>query len=364
MTDRPILTNPARPAGQLLRLVAAIDPWDDIEAAHQNTVLQWIGSGAPLYRIRKPDVPDMHLVSYFVARDPKTGTLLLVNHCKAGLWLPAGGHVEPGEDPWTTVTREAREELDIDATPSTTSGDQPFFITVARTRGEGAHTDVSLWYVIDTDPADIRWDEREFSGIRWATADQILGMPPDTLDPNMHRFVRKLMDAEAGRAPTDLDAEDEPARWCCNGNAEGCPLCNTATLPYPWICPGHPDTAENRARVLAATEATDPAGTEETGGRTTADLEAAIAPWRRKAVRRAIAASRLQGVVQAVTELANEQVTNPGPWGDGYREALSDLRELLETLTPSGQPAAGYDGPSVTECRDNDRRWPLEREGS
>src|SRR5690606_16273650 len=46
----------------------------------------------------------------------------------------------------------------------------------------------------------------------------------------------------------DLDAVPESARWCCAGNAEDCPLCDTA-LPYPWICPGHPDTPANRARI-------------------------------------------------------------------------------------------------------------------
>ncbi|MFD7705629.1 hypothetical protein [Streptomyces sp. NPDC059786] len=52
----------------------------------------------------------------------------------------------------------------------------------------------------------------------------------------------------------DLDAEPEPTRWCCGGNAEDCPLCTDPNPDYPWICPGHPDTAENRARV-AATQA-------------------------------------------------------------------------------------------------------------
>lgn len=42
---------------------------------------------------------------------------------------------------------------------------------------------------------------------------------------------------------------DQTDRWCCSGNAEGCRLCNTADLPYPWICPGHPDTPENRQQV-------------------------------------------------------------------------------------------------------------------
>lgn len=46
----------------------------------------------------------------------------------------------------------------------------------------------------------------------------------------------------------DLDAEPEPTRWCCAGNAEDCPLCDTADLLYPWICPGHDDTPDNRAR--------------------------------------------------------------------------------------------------------------------
>jgi hypothetical protein len=50
----------------------------------------------------------------------------------------------------------------------------------------------------------------------------------------------------------DLDAVSEPARWCCAGNGEDCPLCDTRTLPYPWICPGHPDTPVNRERVQLA----------------------------------------------------------------------------------------------------------------
>ncbi len=42
--------------------------------------------------------------------------LLLVDHKKAGLWLPSGGHVEIDEHPQTTVQREVREELGIEAT--------------------------------------------------------------------------------------------------------------------------------------------------------------------------------------------------------------------------------------------------------
>ncbi|MEU0656073.1 hypothetical protein ABZ485_28045 [Streptomyces albogriseolus] len=59
----------------------------------------------------------------------------------------------------------------------------------------------------------------------------------------------------------DLDAPLEPARWCCDGNAEDCPLCVDPNLPYPFLCPGHPRTAANErivgGTVQPATEATE-----------------------------------------------------------------------------------------------------------
>lgn len=51
-----------------------------------------------------------------------------------------------------------------------------------------------------------------------------------------------------------LDTEPEPAHWCCNGNAEDCPLCTAPNPPYPFLCPGHDDTEENRQQAAAATE--------------------------------------------------------------------------------------------------------------
>ncbi|NJP91888.1 NUDIX domain-containing protein [Nonomuraea sp. FMUSA5-5] len=175
----------------LMRLVRGVEPWDGTEAGQQAEVLSWISSGAPLYRTRKPDVPDPHLVSYFVARN-RGGELLLVAHRKAGLWLPSGGHVEPGEDPWETVVRECQEELHATAVAGRIAGERPFFVTCARTRGEGAHTDVSLWYVLELDTV-VSYDRREFAGVRWLAPRQILEEPIEVLDPHMHRFVRKLM---------------------------------------------------------------------------------------------------------------------------------------------------------------------------
>jgi 8-oxo-dGTP pyrophosphatase MutT (NUDIX family) len=51
-------------------------------------------------------------VSGFVVHD---GHVALHWHRKIGKWLPAGGHIEEGEDPVEAVLREVREEFDIDA---------------------------------------------------------------------------------------------------------------------------------------------------------------------------------------------------------------------------------------------------------
>jgi len=198
--NRLLTTPDDQPRARLLALVGAIEPWDDLEQTHLKTAMQWIASGAPVYRVRKPDVPAMHLVSYFAVLDDLRGQLLLVAHRKAGLWLPAGGHIEPGEDPWAAVVRECREELGIEAVASPITGEHPLFLTVTRTRGQGAHTDVSLWYLLNADADRINsYDQGEFNAIRWLTGEQVLEESDELLDPHMHRFTRKLQHAQSRR---------------------------------------------------------------------------------------------------------------------------------------------------------------------
>lgn len=179
---------------RLKSLLSGIRPWDDQERTHLAETAEWITSGAPLYRTQKPATPTKHLVSYCVVLDEPRNELLLVAHRKAGLWLPSGGHVEPMEDPWHTVRRECREELHIEAVPASAVGDCPLFLTVTRTRGQGPHTDVSLWYVLRAEAGQVTsFDEAEFDAIKWLSLEQVLATPTDTLDPHMHRFTRKLM---------------------------------------------------------------------------------------------------------------------------------------------------------------------------
>lgn len=169
-------------------LVQGIEAYDALEREHIAATLAWIASGAPLFRLRKPDLPPQHLVSYFVLVDQAAQKLLLVDHKVAGLWLPSGGHVEPDEHPRITVRRELSEELGIEASFLFTD---PLFLTVTRTVGLTAeHTDVSFWYVLCGDSKqEFIYDAAEFHGIRWFAFDAI---PYERADPHMRRFTAKL----------------------------------------------------------------------------------------------------------------------------------------------------------------------------
>ena len=166
--------------------VASIDPFDRLERAHCEDALAWIDSGAELCRIERPANPPKHLVSYFVLVDHDH--VLLVDHKNAQLWLPSGGHVEPGEHPRATVARELREELGLELADTPRA---PLMLTSAETVGATAgHTDVSLWYVIDADRgAPLTFDTTEFHSARWFHFNEA---PVFRSDPHLARFLGKL----------------------------------------------------------------------------------------------------------------------------------------------------------------------------
>lgn len=176
---------------KISQLIQQISPMDELEKTHQKDALDWIESGVEIFRIEKPDKPPKHLVSYFVVVDVLNKSILLVDHIKAELWLPAGGHIEKDEDPQVTVEREALEELNIQARFLT---ENPFFITITTTVGKTAgHIDVSLWYLIEANSEDpIQYDPGEFNGYKWWTYDEIINTNISLFDPHMHRLIQKL----------------------------------------------------------------------------------------------------------------------------------------------------------------------------
>jgi 8-oxo-dGTP pyrophosphatase MutT (NUDIX family) len=166
---------------------------DPVEAGHRADTLAWLAGTTDIYRRVKPDTPPRHLVSYVVPIDRNDGSVLLVDHVNSGLWLPPGGHVEPGEDPAETARREAYEELRLEVVVG-----EPLFITVTTTVGiDRGHTDVSLWYPVSADKNQrIVADDREFTAARWWSAHELQSVDPARLDPHFGRFLGKLQQSQ------------------------------------------------------------------------------------------------------------------------------------------------------------------------
>ncbi|WP_299373775.1 NUDIX hydrolase [uncultured Tateyamaria sp.] len=166
--------------------IAGISPLDATEQDVIADALDWLDSGAEIFRLEKPATPPKHLVSYFLLVDGDH--VLLVDHIKSGLWLPSGGHVEPGEHPRETVDREIVEELGIEARYASPD---PQFITATTTVGSTpGHVDVSLWYVVLGDrrkPLD--FDRSEFKQVRWFHRDHV---PHEGCEPELGRFLAKI----------------------------------------------------------------------------------------------------------------------------------------------------------------------------
>ncbi|MFR9769621.1 NUDIX domain-containing protein [Nocardia sp. SC052] len=88
-------------------IVRRIAPLDELERRHIDTTLAWLASTDDIFRRARPATPPRHLVCYVVLVDPAARAVLLGKHRLAGLWLPTGGHVDPGEHPLDTARREA-----------------------------------------------------------------------------------------------------------------------------------------------------------------------------------------------------------------------------------------------------------------
>lgn len=172
--------------------VEHIRPLDALERAHRKEVLAWIDSDAELCRRHKPATPPKHLVSYVVVTNGSH--LLLVDHKNAQLWLPTGGHVEPGEHPRTTAARELKEELGLEMAHPMGA---PRFLTCAETVGPGSgHMDVSLWYVAHAELGQpLKFDGNEFESVRWF---KFADIPHGRTDPHLPRFLEKFTAGDDG----------------------------------------------------------------------------------------------------------------------------------------------------------------------
>lgn len=176
-------------------MVDSIEPMDAVESGHIADASAWLCATDDVFRrSTAPTEPAKHLVSYFLLVDPVSAHVLLGDHRKSGLWLPSGGHVEPGENPAETVRRECVEELGVKARFHPDLGPSPLLVTITNTRPDrpDVHTDVSLWFVLAHDhQVPLVPDEREYVSVRWWTTAEIRAADPSSFDPHMGRMLEK-----------------------------------------------------------------------------------------------------------------------------------------------------------------------------
>ena len=128
--------------------------------------------------------------------------VLLHKHKKLHIWLPPGGHIDPGEDPNEAAIREAKEEtgLDIELVGESRQYDSPFgsrdivpprFLNRHYYDTSRTHEHVNLAYFARARSDDAR-HEIEGMEIRWFTREE-LGEPQYAIVPDVQHHARTAL---------------------------------------------------------------------------------------------------------------------------------------------------------------------------
>ena len=117
-------------------------------------------------------------VSGFVVDGERT---LLHWHRKNGMWLPPGGHIEPGEDPVQAVVREVLEETGVTAAVVPLRAPEAFaqpaqipapYTILIEDIAEGPHQHIDLIYFLRAIEG-VACAPRDGEPFVWVTADQL-----------------------------------------------------------------------------------------------------------------------------------------------------------------------------------------------
>lgn len=128
------------------------------------------------------------------------GRVLLVHHRKIGLWLPAGGHLEEGEDPAEAAVREVQEETGLKVRILSKvaldgHGDgvrvlpTPHHLQIERIE-EGPHEHIDLVFVCKVVSGRVRKNAESLE-VRWFTPEDIENST--LMDKNVRHFAKAIL---------------------------------------------------------------------------------------------------------------------------------------------------------------------------
>jgi len=112
-------------------------------------------------KLVKKEGTNIHLGTFFLPINKKSRSIYLVNHIKAKMWIPPGGHVEKNELPIETVRREFFEELNY---PLTIEKIELFnlSITPINRPWENCVTHYDFWYSVEVEKIPFKFLKKEF----------------------------------------------------------------------------------------------------------------------------------------------------------------------------------------------------------
>lgn len=163
---------------------------DKLNLVYKNTASGFkerIKQGAPF---TKPQNPESHFCVLFVPYDPSTRSVYIVDHIKAGIWSPPGGHIDLGENPIMAVKREFYEELGFTLTHEKI---QLFGANITNCIPTGIckkHYD--LFYVVYMDRSEnFTYELREFNSADWFDLDEAI---QKITYPDFNVIMKRLKD--------------------------------------------------------------------------------------------------------------------------------------------------------------------------
>lgn len=182
--EMPVIPSHVRQS--YIQAITAIQPFDAEEADAITQTMQWLQTSNTL---NKPYNMDEHLGVLGIILSSDRRQTFLLEHRKAHLWLPPGGHVDLGLTLQEAAVQEAQEELGI-LNPVILT-DTPVFLTRTLTQGMNAgHVDVTSWFILEGNPNDTYViQEKEASQSAWMDIRQLLESKELS---HLHRGFMKL----------------------------------------------------------------------------------------------------------------------------------------------------------------------------